>query len=220
MRLRIEDWGLGIALAAVILAAFMLPGCGEPDHRRHTAYARFFAGGASSWRVNIATTVFWVGEKGNESSAWCGDWVRAYGGVDDPKKRDGFHPTGFTPKENPFYCALPFKGPMYARDDSGPLRLSRPQDAPNKNRWIEIEFRGRRCYAQWEDVGPYRVDDYDYVFGGKPPKAKAGLDVSPAVRDHLGLSGRDVTRWRFVDEKDVPAGPWRKIVTTSGPNWR
>jgi len=34
------------------------------------------------------------------------------------------------------------------------------------------------------------------------------LDVSPAVRDYLGLKQTDVTDWRFVDFSDVPRGPW------------
>jgi predicted transglutaminase-like cysteine proteinase len=28
------------------------------------------------------------------------------------------------------------------------------------------------------------------------------------VRDYLGMSGKDVTDWRFVDFKEVPTGPW------------
>ena len=36
----------------------------------------------------------------------------------------------------------------------------------------------------------------------------AGLDVSPAVRDYLGLKANDVTDWRFVDFNEVPRGPW------------
>ena len=36
----------------------------------------------------------------------------------------------------------------------------------------------------------------------------AGLDVSPAVRDYLGLSDTDVCDWRFVEIREVPPGPW------------
>ena len=36
----------------------------------------------------------------------------------------------------------------------------------------------------------------------------AGLDVSPAVRDYLGLQSTDVTDWKFVDFSEVPSGPW------------
>ena len=39
----------------------------------------------------------------------------------------------------------------------------------------------------------------------------AGLDVSPAVRDYLGLKQTDVTDWRFVDFSEVPRGPWSTL---------
>src|SRR5436189_138337 len=41
------------------------------------------------------------------------------------------------------------------------------------------------------------------------PNHGAGLDVSPAVRDYLGLAPTDVTDWQFVEVRDVPPGPWR-----------
>lgn len=75
------------------------------------------------------------------------------------------------------------------------------------------------AYAQWEDVGPFEVDDADYVFGNSRPKNKinnnAGLDVSPAVRDYLGLEDIDIIDWQFVDFKDVPKGAWKEIITNS-----
>ena len=37
----------------------------------------------------------------------------------------------------------------------------------------------------------------------------AGLDVSPAVRDYLGLGPTSLTDWQFVEVRDVPPGPWR-----------
>jgi hypothetical protein len=39
----------------------------------------------------------------------------------------------------------------------------------------------------------------------------AGLDISPAVRDYLGLKQTDVTDWRFVDFSEVPRGPWSTL---------
>jgi hypothetical protein len=36
----------------------------------------------------------------------------------------------------------------------------------------------------------------------------AGIDVSLAVRDYLGLRALDVVDWRFVEQADVLAGPW------------
>ena len=68
------------------------------------------------------------------------------------------------------------------------------------------------CYAQWEDVGPFRSDHWEYVFGNARPSPNlnrgAGLDVSPAVRDYLMLGSNDLTDWRFVDFQEVPSGPW------------
>ena len=46
------------------------------------------------------------------------------------------------------------------------------------------------------------------------------MDVSPAVNgclDYSELDGEnDKVNWRFVDAADVPAGPWKRIVTTQG----
>jgi hypothetical protein len=81
-----------------------------------------------------------------------------------------------------------------------------------KGRWIAIKFKDRVCYAQWEDCGPFRTDHWQYVFGNERPKPNlnkgAGLDVSPAVRDYLGMNSTDVTDWKFVDFDEVPTGPW------------
>jgi len=37
----------------------------------------------------------------------------------------------------------------------------------------------------------------------------AGIDLSPAVRDFLGLRSGAMVEWRFVDDRQVPRGPWR-----------
>ena len=83
-------------------------------------------------------------------------------------------------------------------------------DSQCKGRWVMIRFHNKVCYAQWEDVGPLRYDHAEYVFGDELPTrhSRAGLDVSPAVRDYLGLSGLDKTDWKFVDDDQVPYGPW------------
>ena len=62
------------------------------------------------------TTMFWVGERAdaenayipNPESSWDQDWLANFGGIDDPWHRNDHWPTGFTPKENPFYVALPY----------------------------------------------------------------------------------------------------------------
>ena len=58
------------------------------------------------------------------------------------------------------------------------------------------------------------TDDWEYVFGNKPPKnpqnGQAGLDISPAVRDYLGIKSGQKVHWRFVEAGQVPYGPWKK----------
>jgi hypothetical protein len=182
----------------------------------------------------IITTVFWVGERAtlkghasNFDSAWDQRWKENFGGLDSPVYRNGFFPARFRPKQNPFYVALPFN------DISNPehvevhpilqffkaKKVSRKVSSVCKNQWVQIEYRGRTCYAQWQDVGPLYTNDYRYVFLGEEPRAHrsdmAGLDISPAVRDYFNFKGYDRTSWRFVDESEVPDGPWKKIVTRS-----
>ena len=181
------------------------------------------------WKTDIVTTVFWIGEKPteknpvpNRASSWDPNWTANYGGFDDPDPdmRSGYLPVKFTPKQNPFYVALPYND-VTAHGHKAEARDVVPwfEDAFTgkfnsvcKSRWIAIRKGAMVCYAQWEDAGPFCTDDSAYVFGSEKPKVNnnqnAGLDVSPAVRDFLGLNGMDVTDWRFVDVDEVPPGPW------------
>ncbi|HEY4479568.1 MAG TPA: hypothetical protein VI981_04420 [Candidatus Paceibacterota bacterium] len=179
------------------------------------------------------TTLFWVGEPSNaenayipnDKSAWDSFWQEHYGGVDDPNGRCDFYPCTFIPKENPFYVALPYTD--YSADDNFkksveqiPWYMPLPiGESYLKNRWVEIEYNGRVCFGQWEDTGPNEDDDFGYVFGNSTiPKntfgARAGLDVSPALWTCLGLAENEVTYWKFINQTDVPNGPWKRIVTT------
>src|SRR6516162_6462071 len=156
--------------------------------------------GEYPWRPYITTTVFWVGEQSvanaassNEQSAWDSDWFASYGGYDDPslQSRRNFVPIDFLPRQNPFYVALPYNDV----DDQHHTKPEAPQVIPwfrnafvrdgqsvCKGRWIEIRHKGRVCYAQWEDVGPFETDDLEYVFGGNVP-------------DPTGMGTRD---WMFL----------------------
>src|SRR5205823_558108 len=69
------------------------------------------------WKTTIVTTVFWVGEQAggnnpvpNFKSSWDANWTSNYGGFDnpDPGTRRNYIPASFTPRQNPFYCALPY----------------------------------------------------------------------------------------------------------------
>jgi hypothetical protein len=187
--------------------------------------------GRYPWKKNIVTTVFWVGERPtvnnpvpNHKSSWDQHWVKNFGGYDnpDPMARRNFIPKNFIPRQNPFYVALPFNDVTRGTTKPESRRVipwfreafERPGKSVCKGRWIAIRHRGRIAYAQWEDCGPFRTDHWQYVFGNERPRPNlnqgAGLDVSPAVRDYLGLKGKDVCDWKFVDARDVPPGPWTK----------
>jgi hypothetical protein len=184
----------------------------------------FGSGGRYPWKVNIVTTVLWVGQPGGgKSSAWDPEWETHYGGADNPapSARRDYIPIKFTPRLNPFYCALPYNDVTQGTTKPEAAMVipwfktayKKSGVSVCRNRWIEIRnHSGQTCYAQWSDCGPVGTDQWQYVFGNDRPTWNidhgAGLEVSPAVRDFLGLSGMDVTSWRFVDCEDVTTGPW------------
>ena len=180
---------------------------------------------------NIITTYFWIGQGGtsissttNIKSAWDEFWKKNFGGIDCPedrkdakKFREASLPEKFAPTLNPFYVALPFNDiafpkkarafvPWWSEKEFKKDHL----ESQCKGRWVMIKFQNKVCFAQWEDVGPLRYDHAEYVFGDERPTrySRAGLDVSPTVRDYLGLSGLDKTDWKFVEDDQVPYGPW------------
>jgi hypothetical protein len=223
---------LSAAAAAAVLrqnpaaaAALRLPSVYAPTRPR-------VANPKYPWKTNIVTTVFWIGEPStgvtaanNFKSSWDPRWQENYGGFDDPDqslRTWDFRPRAFEPRLNPFYIALPFNDqtnkdiaprviPWYARH---PARVN--GGSVCKGQWLAIRFGKKICYAQWEDVGPFETDDWAYVFGRSPqPKTVmnngVGLDISPAVRDYLGIVSGVRCDWRFCDLVEVPDGPWRKF---------
>lgn len=187
------------------------------------------------WHRNITATIFWIGEKSsaanprhNEASSWDTKWMQNYGGYDDPNPANrsaDFRPKRFIPGLNPFYIALPYNDRInWAKTKASAKRVipwfSRTFKGEGKTvcnmRWVAIHCRGRICYAQWSDVGPFGTDDWAYVFGGARPKNSknnsAGIDISPAVRDYLEIrGGNSKCDWRFVELHEIPYGPWRKF---------
>ncbi len=183
------------------------------------------------WKRSIVTTTFWIGEKPaknnpvpNHVSSWDERWAKNYGGTDTPDiaQRVDYRPAAFVPGQNPFYVALPYNDvqmsghkpeaekviPWFKEEFKGKGKTVL------KGRWLAIRFKDKVTYAQWEDCGPFRTDHSAYVFGDERPKPNlnkgAGLDVSPAVRDYLGMKDTDVTDWKFVEFDEVPPGPWSK----------
>lgn len=190
------------------------------------------------WKKNITCTIFWIGELPTENnptpntkSSWDTNWVANFGGYDDPDPANRianhatgeFRPRAFVPKLNPFYIALPYNDVVSHREHKPEAArvipwFARYQPEPGKTvckgRWLQIFRGGRSCFAQWEDCGPWETEDWNYVFGNKPPRTTqnggAGIDLSPAVRDYLGLKSGDKVHWRFVESGQVPYGPWKK----------
>jgi hypothetical protein len=148
-----------------------------------------------------------------------------------------FFPTRMTPRQNPFYLDLPFddvNDPSaaarrasvvpWAHDPGWAEKLADPHQSIMKNRWVAIRKGNNVCYGQIQDAGPGQYDDAEYVFGThdeRPVNDRyngAGMDVSPALNGCLGFSElngqNDRVDWWFVDDADVPEGPWRIVVTT------
>lgn len=185
-------------------------------------------------------------------SAYDGWWYERYGGCDGVvedgvcntevrEAANNYFPKHMTPQQNPFYLDLPFNDVTnekafsqrhlipWANDFGYAGNLENKKFSYMKNRWVELSFRGKTCFAQIADAGPVVYDDFEYVFGENNERPKntefngAGMDVSPAVVGCLGFDALNGTQagvsWRFVDEVDVPDGPWKIVVTESGYDW-
>jgi hypothetical protein len=149
-----------------------------------------------------------------------------------------YMPTEMTPLQNPFYLDLPFddvndpiafkqRGQVVPWADEPPYsrHIDDPEFSLMKNRWVRLRKDGKVCYGQIEDAGPALYHDANYVFGKddeRPASTEyngSGMDVSPALNGCLGFAdlngANDRVDWQFVDERDVPSGPWRQLVTTN-----
>ena len=179
-----------------------------------------------------------------DSYGGCDGVEKVVGGVTvcatEPRtSANDYFPTAMIPLENPFYLDLPFddvndEDAFARRGDVVPWatqpgyaeRVDDPAASLMKNRWVALHREGRICYAQIQDAGPAQYNDAEYVFSTQDARPAntlyngAGLDVSPAVNGCLGFSDLDGDQdrldWAFVEEADVPEGPWRRIITTSG----
>ena len=190
------------------------------------------------WHLGATATIFWVGEQPtarnptpNNKSSWDTKWQQNYGGYDnpDPRARNGYLPKAFTPKQNPFYVALPYNDVLNHRQHKPEASKvipwfkrynPRPGQTVCKGRWVEIARNGKVCFAQWEDCGPFSTTNWEYVFRYKEVKNKknkaAGIDISPAVRDYFGLKSGQKVHWRFVEFAHVKRGPW-SLYGTNNP---
>lgn len=183
--------------------------------------------GPYSWHHNVSFPWFHVGEGGERANAWDNYWTEHFGGTDWPFKRNPdnvYFPEGFTPKENPFYTASLYDDLQEKGRPSNAKLIPWAWDAAEgvslmKNRWVEVKYNDKSCFAQIQDTGPYasfenmfEEETHDYM----------GFDLSPAMFYCLDVpldEGRFRGSWRFVDDRDVPDGPWKEVVTTSQVCW-
>lgn len=194
------------------VTAIVLTGCAaEQLPARHRVTASEFHVGEASSKDNAYIS--------NKKTAWDDNPVMRFGGVDDPND----------PPEhvlhNRYYFALPVNefnesGLIPGIRERSPWRDEVVHDGESlfKGRWIKVTnlANGEVIYAQWLDTGPCATmdcNDPDYVFGSSAPKndfgLKAGLDLSPTAMKALSADGSANVEWQFVDESEVPSGPWR-----------
>jgi hypothetical protein len=172
--------------------------------------------GKYPWHRNIQTTFFWIGERPlrrnpvpNNRSSWDANWARNFGGYDnpDPARRRNYIPIGMTPRQNPFYIALPYCD--ISRGNTKPEVKSvvpwfrdcfeKSGKSVLKGRWIAIHHGGKTCFAQWEDCGPFRTDTGSMSSGTDPSVPVPTSTVVrrtrhfPAVRDYLGGGKRTMS---------------------------
>ena len=182
------------------------------------------------WKSGIITTEFWIGEGGsaisstdNVGSAWDENWRTSNRGTDNPNDRNGYAPADHAPTVNPFYVALPFNDLALSRRSAS---VASRVVAPSTEGW-EAGFRLQGPLGGNEECAGARLL---CAMGGRWPAGfrspricfwkrttvdtltRAGLDVSPAVFQYLGLDGSKnrLTSWKFVDDEDVPPGQWLK----------
>src|ERR1700738_990461 len=81
-----------------------------------------------SWKTNIVTTVFWIAEAAggdqmvpNHKSSCDANWAGSYGGFANPESsaRRNYIPVAFTPRQNPFYFAVPYNDVTHGDRKSG-----------------------------------------------------------------------------------------------------
>lgn len=215
--------------------------------------------GSSTYPLHtgIASTTFWVGEifdanaadGSQEISTYDGNWLANFGGCDgvstngscetEPRvAANGFFPSTFTPKQNPFYLDLPYddvndstafanRGTEipWANDPAYAGKAGDSSVSFMKNRWVKLQKDGQTCYGQIADAGPGQYHDAAYVFGAddaRPANTRfggAGMDVSPALNGCLAFSeldgDADKVNWQFIEAADVPAGPWLTVASNA-----
>lgn len=68
-------------------------------------------------------------------------------------------------------------------------------------------LNGKSTLALVADVGPFNVDDKDYVFHGARPQAESGKSISGQGTNGAGIDLGEYV-WKFLDMKDNTQVSW------------
>ncbi len=193
------------------------PGLFEPERSE-------VSGSNYPWHYGITATTFWLGEEPSEDNGYISNVPTAW---ESP----------VADSENAFYVALPYNDMEYVNGETRnkaevvnipwydeSLKEGYDFYSYVKNRWVMVTKDGVTAYGQVEDSGPHGEDLFDYVINGgafyNPASSNnAGIDLSPAFADFVGSDGRDEVDWKFVEESEVPNGPWKEHIETQQCVW-
>jgi N-acetylmuramoyl-L-alanine amidase len=129
-----------------------------------------------------------------------------FGGIADGEN-SAYKPYEFL-NDTELYVALPYSFPADLFPDNPPM--------------VRVYHGELSAVGRVADKGPWVIDDEDYVYGnarpmaetchdegtplpegpnaGAVPSNRAGLDVSPALAEKIGLKGKGLCDWEFVEE--------------------
>lgn len=80
---------------------------------------------------------------------------------------------------------------------------------------VKVTYNGKSIICPVIDVGPWNTKDPYWVSGARPQAESgfdmtgrktnlAGIDLTPAAADAIGLPGKGLVDWEFVKENDMP----------------
>lgn len=107
--------------------------------------------------------------------------------------------------------------------DPDACQASLPARVDASRRAIRVFYRGRSAVCRINDVGPWNVRDAYWRTGARPaaeaqfrerthadngrvPRNRAGIDLTPAVFDALGIAGKINTRSAIMDWEFIETG--------------
>lgn len=130
-----------------------------------------------------------------------------FGGASDPNN-SAYPPYGYL-NDSDLYVALPYSFPNSMFPNSPPR--------------VRVYCGELSAVGEVRDKGPWTTDDEAYVMGtarpiaetchdmgaplpsgpnaGKVPSNRAGLDLSPALASKVGLQGKGLCNWEFVEDE-------------------